>query len=229
MDNVTEKKKMDGNIIGRFVSILIFLAVEIAILFYSNSRARFLGSGIEIFAVLCVIGVIYFFIHFGMIYSFIYLRNMTLVKHLIVSLVFTAILLCCFRVAYKFDIYVLHHDFSDDQGKLEADARMLSLGLKDWDYENADVSAKQTYDALCKGVMITNWDKPKDELQELILEQLHEGSFEAYRYRYKLVSGQAEVYMKIVDDTVYLRLINPTPDVCLHPMIDSYYMNSTIK
>jgi len=113
--------------------------------------------------------------------------------------------------AHNLDMYILEKSISNDYNYLAGSVGYMNDIFEEWDYDKADVSSKKTYDALCKGVMITNWEEPENKLQQLMANQLHIGSFEQLRYHFYTVKGQAEVYLVIKDGRATMRLVNPTP------------------
>lgn len=75
------------------------------------------------------------------------------------------------------------------------------------------VTCKETYAELCEGVDITTWGAPKDELQTLLAENMNIDDFSLMRDDFKVSDGDAQIYVKITDDKVTVRLLNPIDEV----------------
>ena len=75
--------------------------------------------------------------------------------------------------------------------------------------ESGAVIIDETYNELCEGVDITTWGIPADELQEIIAREMQVDDFSQLNDYFKLADGDAEIFVKIVDDNVTVRLLNP--------------------
>lgn len=104
------------------------------------------------------------------------------------------------------------------QGEIAYDITILdqiAIAINDtWnelDVASLDESSRATYDALCDGVMISDWDIPKNDLESKIADKLEISSFEDYNNEFSTSLGPAQVYAKVTDGKTDIRLTNPTP------------------
>ena len=79
--------------------------------------------------------------------------------------------------------------------------------------ECKNVTNKETYAKLCEGIDITTWGEPKDELQALIAETMNIDDFSLLRGDFKVSDGDAQIFVKIIDEKVTVRLLNPITEV----------------
>ena len=79
--------------------------------------------------------------------------------------------------------------------------------------ENENVTCRETYASLCEGIDITSWGVPKDEMQKLIAEKMYVEDFSLMRDAVYLSDGDAQIFVKITDGKVTVRLLNPVKEV----------------
>lgn len=114
-------------------------------------------------------------------------------------------------LAPQFTLRNLLGEISDDLYCLNQTAIAINDIWNELDYTSLDESSRATYDALCDGVMITDWDIPKNDLERGIADKLEIASFEDYKNDFGTAPGTAQVYAKVTDGKTDIRLINPTP------------------
>lgn len=222
-----ESKKMERNgnwrKVGLFTSLLIFFALEITEYFYAREWFHH-GIGLDVFRICMVVYCIVLFVAWQ-------LRKIefSFVQYIVAMIITLAFCLFIRDSAHNLAMYILQKDISYDFHYLSGSAGYINDILDEWNYERADASSKKTYDAMCKGVMITNWENPENQLQRLIADKLHISSFEQYRYHFYTVDGQAQVFLKVVDGRVTLRLVNPTPLITKKKGLECGYLEVTLE
>lgn len=210
-----EKNKQKWNMVGSFICLLFFLALGLTE-FFQIKRWCFEGEH-AIYSFICLAAYSSFVLAAWVIrkYKLSFRQYMTTI---LVTSVFCAVVM---YFSHNMNLYILQKHISYDIQYLNGSASYLRELFVEWDYNSADEASQATYQDLLSGVMITNWDEPENELQKAIADKLHISSFEQYRYHFYTNKGQAMVFLKIVDDSIYMRLVNPTQPV--NQTIDVWY------
>ena len=128
-------------------------------------------------------------------------------------------LLCIFAndTAYSMTKYVFNGLVDHDMLQADTVRQGVMRAVKEYKDESAEVNkaltGQDTYAALCEGVDITTWGVPEDDLQELIAETLYVEDFSLMRDDFQLSDGDAQIFVKVDDEAVTVRLLNPVKEV----------------
>lgn len=130
------------------------------------------------------------------------------------QILFTMIVLCLLSLfanytAHSMTRYIFNAMVEHDM--VQAD--IVLSGVVSAIEECEAVTYKETYAELCEGVDITTWGVPKDELQTLIAGTMNIEDFSFMRDDFKVSDGDAQIYVKITDEKVVVRLLNPINEV----------------
>lgn len=134
------------------------------------------------------------------------------------QILFTMIILCLLSLgvnhtAYSMTKYIFYGCIDHDMEQADMVRKSVIDAITQCKDEYGTVTCQETYAKLCEGVDITTWGVPKDELQALMAETMSVEDFSLLRDDYKLSDGDAKVFVKITDEKVTVRLLNPVKEV----------------
>ncbi|MGN0495870.1 MAG: hypothetical protein ACI4GW_06560 [Lachnospiraceae bacterium] len=134
------------------------------------------------------------------------------------QILFTMIILCLLSLwvnntAYSMTKYIFAGYVDYDMEQVDMVRKSVIGAITECKDENGTVTCEETYNKLCEGVDITTWGVPKDEMQTLIAEAMNVEDFSLLRDDYKLSDGDAKVFVKITNEKVTVRLLNPVKEV----------------
>lgn len=115
--------------------------------------------------------------------------------------------------AYSMTKYIFNGMVDYDMTQADTVRRGVVSAIAECKDENGTVTCKETYAELCEGVDVTIWGAPKDELQTLIAETLNIEDFSFMRDDFRLSDGDAQIFVKVTDENVTVRLLNPVKEV----------------
>lgn len=193
--------KCNWNMVGTIFVLLLFLGLEV----WNIVTMIEWGD--------CGVWIISMVLNFVLlpIALLIYKQKFSIFQYFIVVLLTLGLCVFVRSQVESLNMYIFQKAISNDLNYLDGSAYYINDILEEWDYDTADDSSRATYDSLCRGVMITNWEEPRNDLERAIAAELYISSFEQYRYHFYTVSGQAQVYVKVTNNRTDMRLINPTP------------------
>ncbi len=130
------------------------------------------------------------------------------------QILFTMIILCLLSLfanytAHSMTGYIFNTMVEHDIVQADIVLRGVAGAVR----ECEAVTCEESYTELREGVDITTWGVPKDELQILIAEAMSIDDFSFMRDDFKVSDGDAQIYVKITDDKVIVRLLNPIAEV----------------
>lgn len=130
------------------------------------------------------------------------------------QVIFTMLILCLLSLfanstAHSMTRYIFNTMVDHDMVQADIVRRGVTCALE----ECKNVTDKESFAELCAGIDITTWGVPEDELQVLIAESMNIDDFSLMRDDFKVSDGEAQVYVKINDEKVTVRLLNPVKEV----------------
>lgn len=137
------------------------------------------------------------------------------------EILFTMVILCLLSIfanstAYSVTRYIFNTMIDYDMEQANIVCRATIMAITECSDKNGTAACKETYDALCEGVDITTWGKPKDALQVKIAEGLYVEDFSLMCDDFKLSDGDAQIFVKIDDEKVTVRLLNAVKELELY-------------
>lgn len=130
------------------------------------------------------------------------------------QVIFTMLILCVLSLfanytAHSMTGYIFNTMVDHDMVQADIVRRGVTCAIE----ECKNVTDKESFAELCAGIDITKWGVPEDELQVLIAESMNIDDFSLMRDDFKVSDGQAQIYVKISDEKVTVRLLNPIEEV----------------
>ncbi len=154
------------------------------------------------------------------------------------QILFTMIVLCLLSfftnyTAHSITKYIFNAWVEHDMVQADIVSRDILSAIEECQDENGAVKCKETYAELCEGIDITTWGVPKDELQTLIAKNMNIDDFSFMRDDFRVSDGDARIFVKITDEKVTVRLLNPVKELSLYSLkykeiyVDSEYITNT--
>lgn len=137
----------------------------------------------------------------------------SLEENLLAMIILCLLSLFANSTAYSMTKYIFNTMVDHDMVQADILRRGVISAITECKDENGAVTCKETYAELCEGVDITIWGVPKDELQTSIAETMNVEDFSLMRDDFKLSDGDAQIFVKIVDEKVTVRLLNPVKEI----------------
>lgn len=130
------------------------------------------------------------------------------------QILFTMIILCLLSLfanstAHSMTRYIFNSMVDHDVEQANVVCRNIICAIE----ECENVTYTESYAELCEGIDITTWSHPEDELQSLIAEKMYIDDFSHVRDDFKVSDGNAQVFVKIMNKKVAVRLLNPIKEV----------------